>query len=143
MVDTSMSLKDMIGLAADMMTLFGVTGIFTWSFVKKNMEGRKPEDIGISVFALAVKGFMSIAVLVALIIPAFLFHMFVILLISGSYLPSDGLWSEQKATVYIVSYVLSCLWFIPVAVLSISSVFTWSLEPFRRFRLAFTGKSGG
>lgn len=143
MADTSMTLKDMIGLAADMMTLFGVTGVFTWSFVRKSMEGSKPEDIGISVFAFAVKCFMSIAVLVALLIPAFFFHMFVILLISDSYLPSDGLWSEQKVTAYTVSYALSCLWFIPMAVLSISSVFTWSLEPFRRFQRAFTGKLGG
>lgn len=142
MGNASMTLKEMIGLAADMMTLFGVTGIFTWSFLKKNTEGRKPEDVGISVFALAVKCFMSIAVLVVLLIPAFFFHMFVIMVISDSYLPSDGLWSEQKATAYTVSYVLSCLWFIPVSVLSISSVFTWSFEPFRRFRRAFTGKSG-
>lgn len=138
-----MGLKDIIGLAADMMTLFGLTGLFTWSFVKKNMEGHKPADIGISVFALAVQCFMSIAVLVALLIPAFFFHIFVILLISDSYSPSEALWSDHKATAYTVSYTLNCLWFIPMAVLSVSSVFTWSLEPFRRFHRAFTGKSGG
>lgn len=143
MADTPMGLKDIIGLAADMMTLFGLTGLFTWSFVKKNMEGLKPADIGISVFALAVKCIISIAVLIALLIPAFFFHMLVIMIISDGYSPSDALWSEYKATAYTVSYVLNCLWFIPIAVLSVSSVFTWSFEPFRRFHRAFTGKSGG
>lgn len=143
MTDTPLNLKDIIGLAADMMALFGLTGLFTWSFVRKSMEGYKPADIGITVFALAVKCFMSIAVVVALLIPTFFFHIFVILAISDSYLPSEALWSDRKVTAYTASYVLNCLWFIPVAILSVSSVFTWSLEPFRRFHRAFTGKSGG
>lgn len=140
MTDTPMGLKDIIGLAADMMSLFGLTGLFTWSFVRKNMEGQQPADIGISVFALAVKFFMSIGVLVCLLIPAFFFHVFVIMVLSDSYTPSEALWSDRKSTAYTVSYVLNCMWLIPMAVLSVSSVFTWSVKPFRRFHRVFTGK---
>ncbi|WP_348943986.1 hypothetical protein ABHF33_10840 [Chitinibacter sp. FCG-7] len=136
----SVSVKYIIGLIADMMTLFGLSGFFTWAFVRRGVEGQAPSDIGISVFAFAVKCFISIAAICLLLVPAFFLHIFVIMVISGQYGVGDSLWNDQKMLAYTASYILNCLWFIPMSILSISSVFMWSLDPFRRFYRAFTSQ---
>lgn len=138
--ETPFSLKDIIGLVADLMALFGLSGFFTWAFVKKSLNSLEPAEIGVSVFAMAVKAFLSIFVLAALLVPGFFLHMIVIMILSGSYMPSEALWSERKSVLYVASYVLNALWFIPLSILSVSSVFAWSLNPFQRFWHAFTRK---
>ncbi|WP_157314257.1 hypothetical protein [Chitinibacter sp. GC72] len=135
-----MSVKDIIGLVADMMTLFGLSGFFTWAFVRRRVEGQAPSEIGVSVFALAVKCFISVAAICLLLIPACLFHVFVIMVISGHYGIGDALWNDQKILAYSASYILNCLWFIPMSILAISSVFMWSLDPFRRFYRVLTSR---
>lgn len=140
--DASLSLKDAIGLAADVMTLFGLSGFFTWSFVRNSLDSRNAADVGVSIFVLAVKAFISIFFLIFLAIPAVFLHIFVIMFISDGFSSSDGFWNDKKATAFVVSYFLNALWFIPTAVLSVSSIFAWSTEPFDRFWRAFIGFRG-
>ena len=135
--DISMSLKDAIGLAADVMTLFGVSGFFTWSFVKKSVEPSSVSDVGVSMFALSVKTLLALVLISLLLIPAGFFHIFLVMLFSGNYGSSDSLWNDQKTTAYALSYLVNALWFIPAIVLSAASIYSWSFEPFRRFRQTF------
>ncbi|MGJ7541546.1 hypothetical protein [Variovorax sp. LT1R16] len=137
--DTALTLKDAIGLAADVMTLFGVSGFFTWSFIQKSMEARSPADVGVTVFALSVKVFISFFAVLLLAVPAGALQVFVIMLYSGYFGPGDGFWNQQKATAYLFGYVLNALWFLPAAVLTVASIVTWSTEPFRRFARSFVG----
>ena len=128
-----MTPKDLIGLAADVMTLFGISGVFAWSFFKKAMEAKSAADSGITVFAYAFKTFIVFFLVLLLVIPAAYFHLFFVLFASESYGPQDGLWNTDKSFVYVLSYTVNSLWFIPAAVLLTSSVYAWSLDPFRRF----------
>lgn len=143
MVEHSLSVKDIIGLSADIMTLFGVSGVFAWSFVRKNIESRSAADTGVSIFAYAVKTFVVMVLLFLLCVPAYLSHVFVVMLISGNYAAGDGLWNSQKPFAYLLAYGVTALWLVPMAVLSASSVYVWSLEPFKRFFNAFRGQGQG
>lgn len=140
-METSLSLKDAVGLAADLMTLFGLSGFFTWAFVRKSLEGKRAEDVGISIFALAVKAFISVFLVGMLLVPAWFLQMMVIIFIHGSYASSDSFWNDQKATAFVVGYFVNALWLIPMAVLTLASIFSWSFEPFARFLRQFTGKA--
>jgi hypothetical protein len=140
MTEQPLSAKDIIGLAADIMTLFGVSGIFAWSFVRKNIESRSAADAGVAIFAYAVKTFVVLVLLLLLYVPAFFSHLFIVLLASGQYSVGDGLWNAQKPFAYALAYGVTALWLIPIAVLVASSVYVWSLEPFERFFRAFRGQ---
>lgn len=143
MVEHSLSVKDIVGLSADIMTLFGVSGVFAWSFVRKNIESRSVADTGVSIFAYAVKTFIVMVLLLFLCVPAFFSHLFIVMLTSGSYAAGDGLWNSQKSFAYLLAYGVTALWLIPMAVLTVSSVYVWSLEPFERFFKAFRGQGHG
>lgn len=128
-----LNLKDTLGVIADLMAIFGLGGFFTWAFVRKNLEGVSVADAGVTVFAYSVKLLFVIAFLVLLAVPIFFSHFGIVLFASGHYGPDDGLWNVQKSFSYLLGYFITALWAIPVAVLSVSSIFTWSTEPYRRF----------
>lgn len=130
---TDLSLKDTLGVIADLMAIFGLGGFFTWAFVRKNLEDVSVADAGVTIFAYSVKLFFVIAFLVSLAIPIFFSHLGIVLFASGHYGSDDGLWNTQKSLSYMLAYFITALWAVPVAVLSVSSIFTWSTEPFRRF----------
>ena len=98
--------------------------------------------MGITVFVLAVKFFISIFAVLLLVVPAGFLQIFIIMFGSGYFGPGDGLWNEKKATAYAIGYFLNSIWFIPVAVLTVASIFTWSTEPFGRFGRSFVGAGG-
>jgi hypothetical protein len=133
-----LSLKDTLGVIADLMAIFGLGGFFTWAFVRKNLEGVDVADAGVTIFAYSVKLFFIVAFLVLLSVPVFFSHLGIVLYSSGHYGQEDGIWNAQKSFSYLLAYVVTALWAIPVAVLSVSSIFTWSIEPYRRFFRALT-----
>ncbi len=133
-----LTLKDTLGVIADLMAIFGLGGFFTWAFVRKNLEGVGVADAGVTIFAYSVKLFFILAFLVLLSVPVFFSHFGIVLFSSGHYGQDDGIWNAQKSFSYLLAYVVTALWAIPVAVLSVSSIFTWSIEPYRRFFRALT-----
>ncbi|PTO57332.1 hypothetical protein [Vibrio splendidus] len=135
------TIKLVLGIAADLMTVFGISGLFAWSFISKDMQEKNLADIGISVFVISVKLVVCFFILALIYIPAFMMHFFIILLSSVHYGAGDGIWNADKSGDYIIAYSACILLWIPVYVLSVSSVFTWSLNPFTRFFDAFTNKS--
>lgn len=133
------SAKDIVGLTADIMTLLGLGGLFTWSFVRKEVEAKSFPDIGINVFALAVKVVLCFTVFTLAFTPlAAGTHFSVVFVLSGNYVPSDGWWNEEKALVYVIAYALTIFLWLPISVLTASSIVSWSLSPFKRFWHAFT-----
>ena len=135
----ALDVKEIISSMADAMTIFGVGGFFTWSFVKRSIAERDVAGTGVSIFSWSVKLCLCIAALAALFIPAMLVRMFVILVIAGSNSSSEWLWSESEPLAYSISYFVSALLFIPLAILTVASVFSWSFTPFRRFWMRFSG----
>jgi hypothetical protein len=140
MAEQVLSIKDAIGLVADTMTLFGISGFFAWSFIRKSVESRDLAGTGITVFAYSVKAFMSLVFLLLLSVPAFFTHLFVVLAASGDYSSTDGIWNGQKTVAYAAAYLVTALWAFPIAVLGVSCIFTWSFEPITRFMRAFREK---
>lgn len=138
MTEQSLNVREIIGLLADIMTLFGVSGVFAWSFVRKNIESSNPADSGVKIFAYSVKTFIVFVLLIIFTVPAFFSHFLIILVTSGTYFPSnDGLWNSNKPFSYVLAYIGTALWLIPLIVLTASSVYVWSLEPFKRFLNTF------
>ena len=137
---TALDARNIISSIADAMTIFGVGGFFTWSFVKRSITERDVADVGVSIFSWSVKLFLCLAALAALFIPAMLVRIFVIMVISGSYSPGEWLWSKHEPLAYSISYFVSALLFIPLGILTASSVFSWSLAPFRKFWLRLSGR---
>lgn len=112
------------------MTLFGVSGFFTWSFVKKATQGRPLPDIGVAIFAYSIKVFLSIVASSILLGLAYALHFFLVLYASGHYGAGDGLWNSQKTWSYVFAYFMTGALFIPLLSLTVSSIFVWSLRPF-------------
>lgn len=130
--------KDLIAVAADLMTLFGVSGFFTWSFVKQELRGQTLAEQGITAFALAVKVVLCFFAFGILAVPASFLHLFLILTFTGDFGPNDGWWNADKPFAFSVSYATGVLLWIPVAVLTASCIFTWSLEPVKEFWAVFS-----
>lgn len=137
---TEISFKDALGLVADLLAIFGIGGFFSWAFVCKSLAAVGVADAGVTVFAYAVKLFLVLVLLVVLAIPIYFSQAGIVLFASGQYGTSDGLWNSQKPISYALSYFATALWAIPLTVLCVSSIFTWSIEPFRQFSRAFVRK---
>ena len=132
---------NIIGLAADILAILGIGGLFTWSFVSKDNQDRDIADIGISVFVIAIRLVLSFFFLCALFLPAALIHFIIVALFSGNFGASDGFWHPDKVKSYTLAYTIVVLLGMPTAVLGVSSIFTWSVGPFRRFLDILTKRS--
>lgn len=135
-----MEVKEAISAIADAMTIFGVGGFFTWSFVKRSIQEQGVADVGISIFAYSVKLFLSLGALLLIAPLAYTLHFFTILAVAGSYGPSDGFWNASEPVAYSVAYGVTALAVLPLSILTVSSIFSWSLNPFRSFYARLTGK---
>ena len=125
------SVATVIGTVADVMTLFGVSGFFTWSFVKKATQGKPLPDIGVAIFAYSIKVFFCVVATSVLLLLAYGLHFFIVLYGSGHYGGEDGLWNPQKMWSYVFAYFMTGALFIPLISLTVSSIFVWSLRPFK------------
>ncbi|MFZ4552142.1 MAG: hypothetical protein ACOYNB_09990 [Aquabacterium sp.] len=125
------SVATVIGTVADVMTLFGVSGFFTWSFVRKATQGKPLPDIGVAIFAYSIKVFFSVVATSILLLLAYGLHFFIVLYGSGHYGGEDGLWNPQKMWSYVFAYFMTGALFIPLISLTVSSIFVWSLRPFK------------
>jgi hypothetical protein len=133
------TVKDVIGLVADLRTLLGITGFFSWAFIQEELRGRPISEVGAGVFAASVKFALCFFLVTFLMLPmAAALHFLLVLSLSGHYGGDDGLWNPEKRLPYLIAYSVTALLSLPVAVLTISSLWTWSLGPFRRFWRAFT-----
>jgi hypothetical protein len=127
-----MDIQKIISTLADIMTIFGVGGFFTWSFVKQSVQERDVSDIGVSMFAYSIKFFLTIISQIIIFALAYCLHFFLVLFMSGNYTSADGIWNPEKTLVYAITYATVATLWIPLAILTASSFFAWSTEPFHR-----------
>jgi uncharacterized protein YacL len=136
-----LNFKDVVGLVADFMAIFGVGGFFTWSFVKKETGSRSLEDIGLETFSAAIK--LVICCLVFLFLFPFALYLYYWLeyWLSISVEINDIQFKLDGTQVpSIVGLILSLFLWVPTFIL-FSSVIIWSFKPFKRFWNVFTGSS--
>ncbi len=133
-------LKDVVSLIADIMTIFGLSGFLTWSFVRRGLKEQSLPEVGIGIFAYSIKTFLAVLLLAVLLIPAGFLHAFVVLVCSEGYVSEDGWWNSNKSGTYVVAYLISGLVFLPLSILTVSSIFISSLDPFRRLWNALVGR---
>lgn len=141
--ELKLSFRDYVSVLADVMSIFGVGGFFTWSFVRRSIIERDVADSGVSVFVWSVKVFICVLLVAILFFPAIIFRSMIVLVITGSYSPSRWIWSDDAPVAYFISYLISSLLFIPIVILSISSVLVWSFNPFVKFWGRFTRRAEG
>ena len=118
------------------MTIFGITGIISWSFIKETNQSLPQRTI--SVFAISFKVALCIVSLIILIIPLQAIHITTVLFIGNGSMPGsiynpEFWWRESDWYAYLISYALVVLFGIPLISLSLASVYTWSLRPFYLF----------
>lgn len=118
------------------MTIFGITGIVTWSLSKES--GQSLSEASMSVFAKAFKIALCIVSFLILLIPLQAIHISIVLSIGEGYMPAgvknpEFWWRESDWYAYLVSYCVVVLAGVPLYALSASSIYNWSLSPFHTF----------
>src|SRR5471030_2245714 len=139
MSQTLTYLSTLVSLVSGAMTILGVSGLLTWSLTDKK-RGTFDDNV-IGVMAATTK--LAIAVVVLLVGAGigFITHFFVLLLAKGSITASDNIyWDDAFAGAHIAGYAAAVILWLPLVVLCVSSVFSWSLSPFVRFYRALSNK---
>lgn len=125
--------RDFLGLFADILTIWGVSGVIILSFMKKTFSSNSVPDIGINLFVIMYRVALSILTVLVLMGLASFFFIFTILFSSGDFGEGDGIWNTEKIVEYLFAYFMIFLIFFPLTILLISSIMTCSLSPFRIF----------
>ena len=125
-------IADVISIIAGLMTIIGLSGLLSWSFFKK-ARGNIVDD-SISIFAMAFKSGLCILLLWFFAMPAYLLHIFVVLSLGKGHMAgTDFFWGETDWYAYVASYLIGTLIWVPLFVLSCSSIFAGSIKPFKEF----------
>lgn len=134
-------IADYISVLAGLMTIIGVGGIVSWSFILRSRPQDFPDGT-ISIFVMAVKLVLCIlAIPFTGLIPAML-HVQIVLAIGPPSIPvSQTFWNPEYPAAYITGLSIGIALWLPFYLLSCASLFTWSLEPFRIFIRRFRNES--
>jgi hypothetical protein len=133
--------RDLLSLLADILAVLGLSGVIIISFMKKTFSSNNFQDIGINLFVVMFRIAFSFFIILLLLGFAAFFFFSVILMFSGSYGVGDGgLWNIEKPKSYLLAHTLVFLIFFPLIILSVSSIMTYSLRPFKIFFSKLTNK---
>ncbi|TOI59241.1 hypothetical protein [Vibrio parahaemolyticus] len=127
---------NLVSIVSGLMTIFGVTGIVSWSLTKE--AGQNLSQSSMSIFAKSFK--LALCVMSFLIFLVLLreVHFSLVLSIGKGWMPisienQEFWWRESDWYAYIISYFINMLIGVPVYSLIVSSIYTWSFKPFRVF----------
>lgn len=125
-------IADVISIIAGLMTIIGLSGLLSWSFFKK-ARGNIIDD-SISIFVMAFKSGLCILLLWFFAMPAYFLHIFVVLSLGLGHIGgTDFFWRDGDWYAYVASYLIGTLIWVPLYVLSCSSIFVGSIKPFKEF----------
>ena len=135
--------KDMFGLIVNVvslvsgtMTIFGLSGLVTWSLFKK--ERGYFDNKVLSIFAFSIKSFLcSILLLIMYGLSAFPYG-FVIMLYKGHLGADFFYWDEKAPIVYILAYLFAALLAVPIFCILATCIYSWSLRPIVKLWRIFT-----
>jgi len=124
---------DIITIISGIMTIFGVTGIISWSLVKESEQTLSQATI--SIFAKSFKIALCIVSFLILLIPMQAIHMAIVLSVGKGMMPSsifntEFWWGTSDWYAYLISYAVTVLVGIPLYSLSAASIYSWSIQPF-------------
>ncbi len=142
---TTLTLGDVanvISVIPRMMTILGITGVVTWGLFSQQRGSFAQNTI--SVFATSVKMGLCVLLLWPTSALFFALHIFVVLSLGpGSIADGEMFWRPDYPVVYVVSYLLNTVLWVPLYALMCACIFTWSFRPFRTFWLALRGQRSG
>ncbi len=127
---------NLISIISGIMTIFGVTGVVSWSLYKET--GESFSQATMSIFAKSFKLALCIVSFLLFLILLYLIHVSIVISLGEGWMPGstrnpDFWWKNSDWYAYVVSYCLIVLIGIPFYSLIASSIYTWSLSPFRIF----------
>ncbi len=135
---TFADVADVISVVAGLMTILGVGGLVSWSFIQK--QRGTLADNSVSIFAFSVKTGLCILLLWPTSLVFFALHVFVVLSLGpGVISGSDFFWHPEHPLAYLASYVLNVLLWVPLYILLCACTYTWSFGPFRIFSRSIRG----
>lgn len=125
-------IADVVSVIAGLMTIFGLSGLMSWSFFKKSKGDMA--DNSITIFVMAFKSGICILLLWLFAIPVFFLHIFIVLTVGKGCVGGENFfWADNEWYAYIASYLIGILIWIPLYILSCSAIFAGSLVPFKVF----------
>lgn len=119
-----------ISIVADIMTIVGVAGVSTWTLFTKD---RGPfHDKVTQILAYCLKSAFCLILLVVMLGTSKLALDFFVVLVNGHNSVNTKYWSASEPLGFIVGYLFLLLVMLPIFLLISASVYSWSLQPFRR-----------
>jgi hypothetical protein len=118
------------------MTIFGITGIISWSLTKESNQ--TVSQASMSIFAKAIKLGLCIVALIILSQILIESHFGIVLHLGSGWMPGsvstpEFWWQSKSWYAYLLSYAINILIGIPLITLICSSIYTWSVTPFKVF----------
>lgn len=125
-----------VSIVSGLMTIFGITGIVSWSLSKE--VGQSISQASMSIFAKSFKLALCVVSLLLFSVVLREIHFSIVLSVGEGWMPAslfnpDFWWKESGWYAYVISYFVNTLIGIPLYALIASSIYSWSLEPFRVF----------
>ncbi|MCL7942262.1 hypothetical protein M8009_18445 [Halomonas sp. ATCH28] len=122
-----------ISTVSGLMTIFGITGIISWSLTKE--VGQSVSQASMSIFAKSFKLALCAVFLLLFLSVLRQIHFAIVLNIGKGWMPwsirhPEFWWKDSGWHAYLISYFISVFIGIPLFSLIISSIYTWSLAPF-------------
>lgn len=125
-----------LSIVSSLMTIFGITGIVSWSFSRE--AGQSISQTSMSIFAKSFKLALCIVSLLLFSVVLHVIHVSIVLNVGKGWMPvslsnPNFWWSEPDWYAYVISYFVNVLIGTPLCALIVSSIYTWSLKPFHVF----------
>lgn len=129
-------LANVLSIVSSFMTIFGITGIVSWSLSRE--AGQSLSQASMSIFAKSFKLALCVVSLLLFLVVLREIHFSIVLSVGEGWMPSslsnpEFWWKESGWYAYVVSYLVNVLVGFPLYALIVSSIFTWSLKPFHVF----------
>jgi len=119
------------------MTIFGITGIVTWSLTKETNQSLSQASM--SIFAKSFKLALCVVALLIFLVILREFHFSIVLHIGEGWMPEsvhspEFWWKNSGWYAYFTSYFIIVLIGVPIYALIAASIYTWSFKPFITFK---------
>lgn len=146
--ETVSLIADYLGIVASCMTFLGIGGLLSWSFLRRGTG--QIADIAIDIFAYGLR--LGVSLLLAVIFIAFGVWIVRELLPPLDALATDLLITARASLTYAelsglyetlgwIIGIITALFLVPLYFLTMASIYTGSLEPWRRVLRVFQARS--
>lgn len=130
------TIANIISIISGLMTIFGITGIVSWSLTKESSQTLSQASM--SIFAKSFKLAICVASFPVFLLLFREIHFAIVLNFGEGWMPvsfknPDFWWKQEGWYAYMVSYFVNVLTGVPLYATTAACIYTWSLAPFRTF----------